>query len=87
MTRGSDPDSLLEAFSRKINASQNLRSLEGGNKSRRKDALVPDPQEYDLSDPDGIEIQTRSANVEKETSTRRSSFQKGVRTLANLSEL
>ena len=30
-------------------------------KSMRKDALVPDPQEYDMSDPDGIEIKPNSA--------------------------
>ena len=29
-------------------------------KSERKDALVPDPQEYDMSDPNGIEIKSKS---------------------------
>ncbi len=27
---------------------------------KRKDVLVPDPQEYDMSDPDGIEVIRRS---------------------------
>lgn len=30
-------------------------------KSEHKDALVPDPQEYDMSDPDGMELFTKSA--------------------------
>ena len=30
-------------------------------KSERKDALVPDPQEYDMSDPDEIERIPKSA--------------------------
>ena len=30
-------------------------------KSERKDPLVPDPQEYDMSDPDEIKIMPKSA--------------------------
>ena len=30
-------------------------------KSERKDTLVPDPQEYDMSDPDGTEVLFQSA--------------------------
>ena len=39
----------------------NYPDLAKPDQPKRKDALVPDPQEYDMSDPEGIEILSRSA--------------------------
>ena len=46
MAETDDPDSLLEAFSRKITAVRNLRSLEGKSKKEGRAAPSEDDEEH-----------------------------------------